>query len=573
MDRDKTGHRGPGGDAANPDAESEAGAKARSRPSSSSLWRPAYYPLHPFLFAAVSVIALYARNVRETSFPDIAWALVAVLSVAAVLFVAFGVTLRNVSARPAILASICLIVGLWYESLVSALSGYLGGLPGSAAPPIVLVAAATAIIAVWRTRLDLRVPNAVLNGIALAMFLVPAWQAAASEWRNADEASLLDAKAASGDPAAISTTALGTPVTADDPPDIYYLIFDRYASQADIAEHYGFDNQAVLDFLRQAGFYVAPDSHSNYFRTAHSLASTFRMDYLDFLSSRSSDWSTVYELINQSRVAALLKSSGYRFVQIGSWWAPTQRNPNADETFSFGFSEFNMIYARGTVLRPLLELVAPSTSYARSLNWDYGECQRLPAQIEAIRRTRDNPGPQFVFAHILLPHDPYVFDPEGRCLSREASAERGDKKGYVDQLRYANTQIRSLVSTLLDSSKTQPIVIIQADEGPFPERYLGSDRSWRDADASELRLKTGILNAYFFPDNNYSALYPEITPVNSFRILFNKYFGTDFSQLPDRVYALPNSDTIYEFIDVTDIVACRNGRAAEVLSVRQYPPC
>src|SRR5437762_9016768 len=219
------GHRGPGGGAANPDAEIKAGAKARSRPTSSSLWLPAYYPLHPFLFAAASIVALYARNVRETSFLDIVWALVAVLSVAAVLFVAFGAVLRNLSPRPAILTSICLIVGLWYERLVSALPEYLGGLPGGAAPPIILAAAATAIIAVWRTRLDLRVPNAVLNGIALAMLLVPAWQAATFEWRNVGEASLLDAKAASGDPAAMSTTALATPVTAGDPPAIYYFIF------------------------------------------------------------------------------------------------------------------------------------------------------------------------------------------------------------------------------------------------------------------------------------------------------------------------------------------------------------
>ena len=36
-------------------------------------------------------------------------------------------------------------------------------------------------------------------------------------------------------------------------------------------------------------------------------------------------------------------------------------------------------------------------------------------------------------------------------------------------------------------------------------------------------MKTGILNVYYFPDGAYHMLYDTITPVNSFRILFNKF--------------------------------------------------
>src|SRR5690606_21828960 len=100
----------------------------------------------------------------------------------------------------------------------------------------------------------------------------------------------------------------------------------------------------------------------------------------------------------------------------------------------------------------------------------------------------------------------------------------------------------------------KPVIVLQADEGPFPERYRSSSLSWHEAEPSELRMKSGILNAYYFPDGDYATLYDGITPVNSFRAIFNKYFGAKLEHLPDRIYASPDVFRIYEFFDVTDVV-------------------
>ncbi|HSU72625.1 MAG TPA: hypothetical protein VLJ21_02140, partial [Candidatus Binatia bacterium] len=43
------------------------------------------------------------------------------------------------------------------------------------------------------------------------------------------------------------------------------------------------------------------------------------------------------------------------------------------------------------------------------------------------------------------------------------------------------------------------------------------------------------INAYYFSDGDYSGLYENITPVNSFRVVFNKYLKTNYSLLPDRI--------------------------------------
>jgi hypothetical protein len=54
-----------------------------------------------------------------------------------------------------------------------------------------------------------------------------------------------------------------------------------------------------------------------------------------------------------------------------------------------------------------------------------------------------------------------------------------------------------------------------------------------------------ILNAYYLPDaQGRSRLYPSISPVNSFRVIFNAYFGADLPLLPDKAY---RSDVVDQF--------------------------
>jgi hypothetical protein len=64
----------------------------------------------------------------------------------------------------------------------------------------------------------------------------------------------------------------------------------------------------------------------------------------------------------------------------------------------------------------------------------------------------------------------------------------------------------------------------------------------------------GILNAYYLPNFDKKLLYPSITPVNSFRLVFNSYFDGTFELLPDENYAFVDESRIYSFFNVTDKV-------------------
>jgi hypothetical protein len=523
------------------------------------VWSIGTLALHPFLFAGASVFRLYAANLRALYFSDVLAALAAAFAAALLLFLAFGAMFRNFGAKAAILASAVVVAGLFYIEIVEAANEYAGiNLSPVAALPIMLAALAAVFTAVAWPRIDFTPANAILNGIAFVIFIVPVWQVASHSWKTGGT-SRPAAAAFDQIPASAEASSVTDPAATEDAPrQIFYFIFDRYGSQPVLSHYYGFDNSELGSFLNAKGFYVASNSRANYLMTAHSLASTFHMGHLDFLAedprSRFGDWHPIYDMLREHRVARFLKSHGYKFVQIGGWWRQTQYNPYADENHSFGFTEFNYWYLRKTIVAPLLDAVAPDSAYARLLQWDNGQCQRVPRQIERVKEIATRSEKTFVFAHILVPHDPYVFSPDGRCLTPDEMKDRSEPEGYVEQIRYANSLIKDFVSALLATDGPKPVIIIQADEGPFPTRYRSGYRSWYDATVDELTAKMGILNAFYFPDGDYRDLDPRVTSVNTFRIVFDKYFRTMFERLPDRVYAFPDIFKIYDFYDITDIL-------------------
>lgn len=514
------------------------------------------YPLHPFLLALASVLALLVSNLREANFSHAAPALIGALAFAAVVYVAVGALRRRLDARTAVIASIWIGGSLFYASLFGPFNTWLsGGFPMVRSLPVaLLILAALTAAALYVPSTVASVANLVLNGIAVVVFATPAWEATAYEWRHGAARAVYDPDRAAATFPQIAATGQDDHGTGR-PPDIYHFVFDRYTSEDVLKEHYGLDDSATGRFLEQQGFFVARESFANYYRTAHSLASTFYMDYLDLVAGApeipGNNWQPLHKMLGDHRVGRFLKARGYDFLQYGSWWTGTFRNPIADLNRPHGFSEFNMLYLRRTMLRPIFH-VLPDWPLTMRLDWDNAQCQRLAAQIEEIKSLGVRDRPTYVFAHILVPHGPFNFAADGRCLSIEEQRKRGDAQGYVDQVVYASRIIEDLVTHLQSEDRPPPVILIQSDEGPFPARKAGVP--WQDQPNDRLRIKTAILNAYFFPDRQYDELTDDITPVNSYRALFNVLFGTKLPLLPNRVFVAPDDNRLYQFHDVTDRV-------------------
>ena len=170
------------------------------------------------------------------------------------------------------------------------------------------------------------------------------------------------------------------------------------------------------------------------------------MDYLDFLANdprvKGENYHPMFEMLDDHRVARFLKARGYDVVQFGAWWRGTYHNPLADENHPLGFSEFDRNYLRSTMLRPVFPLL-PDVPFTGRLDWDHGQCQRVARQAEMIKDAGRRERPVYVFAHVLLPHGPDVFTPDGDCLDFRASMDRGERQGYIDQVAYAASSSRT----------------------------------------------------------------------------------------------------------------------------------
>lgn len=160
--------------------------------------------------------------------------------------------------------------------------------------------------------------------------------------------------------------------------------------------------------------------------------------------------------------------------------------------------------------------------------------RRTKFALHSMLNIVDYPRPKFVFAHIVSPHWPFVFSREGEFVSEHPS---DPSVAYANQAALLNGRIIEILSRILSESDQPPIIILQGDHGA-----PGTEHS---AD----RLK--ILNAYYLPDDGNSKLYATITPVNSFRLILDTYFGANMDLLEDRSY-YSSPDIVFDFRTVPD---------------------
>jgi Sulfatase len=333
------------------------------------------------------------------------------------------------------------------------------------------------------------------------------------------------------------------------PPDIFYVVLDDYGGARALREQLGFDETPFLDSLRRLGFFVPTHPTSNYARTEMSLASQQNLDYLQALvphpPADRSDVGPMIRLLSEPRLMRVLKSHGYRYVHMGSWWKPTKRSPLADE-------EIAMPRSQDDVAR-LVDVPLPQPARGDRLGtflWDRREYLRVLWQFHELPRIRSSE-PTFVFAHILAPHHPESFSANGDWVPLSKRGGSHDPTAYVNEVRFVDTEVLGLVRTLVAASpQPPPVIVLQSDEG----FYSASPGFGHHPKPTLLQQHFGTFAAYSFPNLTASRLYDTITPVNVFRLLLDDYFGAGLPMLPDRNYAFPNVGEQWSFEDVTSEV-------------------
>ena len=518
--------------------------------------RAAGWWLHPLLVAAFPVIFLFAANIREQLSLEpllVPLGIVTAMALTALLgAVVLSSFLGVAPARSALIASLLLLLALTYGHAWN-LVGELAGLHRVLLVAWgVLAVAGIAVVALLRPAAIARLTTAVnvVAGILIVINLIPIGD-------------LLLRTSSIVEPATESPRA-GQPASGAGR-DVWYLVFDRYAGSPALRELYGFDNAPFLDELRDRGFAVADGATANYLKTAHSLVSSLNMDVLDAAAlareaSTPDDWTPLYRRLQASHaVERFLHDRGYRYLHLGLRRGATYANDAADVTFLLGdTSEFSAVLADTTVL-VALESILPEEV---AIGTDAVYPAQTLFQLDELERIAEAPGLNFVFAHLLLPHPPYVFNADGSRVTAEQRASRTDDELYLEQLRYANARILALLDRLqAGPPDTWPIVVLAADEGPFPPRYAADEAAfaWLDATPEELLRKFSILTAVSVPGVDAGGLEAAgfsdtITPLNLFRAVFNAAFDAGLPILPDRNWIFVDQRHLYDLVDVTDRV-------------------
>ena len=331
--------------------------------------------------------------------------------------------------------------------------------------------------------------------------------------------------------------------------DIYFLIFDSYGSAEAIQRRFGMTDNDLYDWLRQHGFQVPAHAHTNYRATDFALAATLNLEYLDGLTKAigtvSGDRTPAQAMFKDHAVGEFLESQGYTYYQLGSWFQPTQNIPIATENIVLGStSEFESVL-NGTTILPAVRKVLGQTDAQLSFRDYHREASLF--EFRELERISTAPGPKFVFAHFLLPHDPYVFRADGSPLPEAEASSTPEAQLYANHVAFANSQIKDIVGYLqTGSDTTRPIILVDSDEGPLNCQSVDCVTNTPDY----LRIRLGNLIAMNLPGVT-EPLPDDYTLVNTFRTVFRDYFGADLPDLPNRTFTWPDNNHIYDFEDVT----------------------
>lgn len=335
-------------------------------------------------------------------------------------------------------------------------------------------------------------------------------------------------------------------------PDIYYIIMDGYGRKDSLMEYYGFDNSDFIQFLERQGFYVAGESNANYAQTGLSISSSLNFDYLPAFQVTSRDGRPLIWLIQQSRLRKTLEGMGYSSYAFQTPYDAA--NITQSDYFLAGAKMARIQALNGLLLMNSVGSIGVDFGLLRPPISSYGEQHDMILNnLHLLKQISSRTGSKFIFMHLILPHPPFIFNERGP-IQRNAVYILTDgqwfsgssiqyRQGYSSQLSYLNMMIKDVITTILRSSRTPPVIILQGDHGPGA--YFTENLS-----ETCLKERFPILNAYLLPGIVPGELYPFISPVNTFRLVLDHYFEAGLGQLENRQY-FSNFARPYQWIDVT----------------------
>jgi hypothetical protein len=519
--------------------------------------------LYPFYFALFVLLSLYASNMGDAHASEVVWTGAIVLLFTLVIYAVLALVMRGID-RAALVTAVFMFCFLSHRFWIAAwwkISPPLNQRQEKFDHRIVL--SIEALLVIWAAYAAMRrikhpkIWTSNLNRIGMILLICPLALIVIG-WKNAQ------ATVSSPGPGSLISSA-ATQTAAVDRPDIYLIILDAHGRQDVLKSLYHYDDGPFLQHLRDKGFFVADSSTSNYCYTQLSITSTLNLRYLDELAGlHSDDWQPIWPLLRHSALVKTLKQRGYKWVAFESVREDLRFTQADDYEAPPGQREitpFQELMVDTSALSQLggNQLVDHFSGGYRS---PYDFQRRLVLYcLDRAPEVARQPGPKFVFLHLLVPHPPFVFAADGSDTANRGYGPIMDpglfgsftadqyRQWYREQAIYIDHRISGMIDQILANSPRPPVIVLISDHGP---RSRVNWDSTNPADSDLHECMSNLTAVLMPPDVGNTGLYPGITPVNIFRVVLDNCFGAGLPLLPDRSYF--SAPTRYSFIDVTSIV-------------------
>ena len=323
---------------------------------------------------------------------------------------------------------------------------------------------------------------------------------------------------------------------ASSSPDLVFVLLDGYPRADTLERRFDFDNGPFLDRMAAVGFDVAARSRSNYNTTMLTLASMMNATHADALmpeppTDLATQVRSLGRLIAEGTELEAARSAGYEIVTIPSPFTGLTLH-GADRVVDVGaVTDFELAVLQSTVLPLILpEWIGPWLADVHRSGVDRAFAE--------LGRLADEPrkGPRLVFAHMMVPHPPYLFAADGdpvdpwpcfptTCMLWDAGYVHGDANyaRAVAQIQYTNELTLEVARRWASAGNAAVIV--------FSDHGHRLDLEDEDEMLANLTLSHTPDRPGLFSD--------DVTPVNMIPVLLNAYAGqarpltTDQSYLTD----------------------------------------
>lgn len=267
-------------------------------------------------------------------------------------------------------------------------------------------------------------------------------------------------------------------------PNFYYIIFDEYGGYENLKYFFNYDNHDFYEKIKNLGFNVSYSSNN---RAIHTVKVVPDLVNLKFIVNDNTSVEEAKILLKNPFLVQLFKNNGYKLNKITNDDIGVDSNPEyLLKQDKVSYESVYTIIMKNTFLYPFFMQVPDGyiKNMQNSLMYLYSSVGLETQGILSI-------------AHFNLPHNPFIFDKNGKSNPPYLFYEYNDNNVYLNSLAYVNSIILDFIKLIKDKDP-MAVVLIQSDHGARPTLHKHLILSTAAPSKEEIEYMKSILNILYF---------------------------------------------------------------------------